>query len=97
MDFADAFFVDASTAADPDEPSEALSTQMFDVDGDGFDETRVTHTDAGVTIARDADADGVIETFTSFGRDGGYQSWEIFRTADGSSRWERTESGEIFD
>lgn len=71
--------------------------ESFDIDGDGYRESRVVHTEAGMTVARDRDEDGVIDTFTSIGREGHYESWEIFRAIDGSARWARTGSGEVFD
>lgn len=74
---------------------EAPSTSMFDLDGDGILETRVVHTAAGVTVASDGDADGVMDEFTAFQRDGDYQSWEIFRESEGSARWIETDSGRI--
>ena len=69
----------------------------FDIDGDGRCESWVMHTEAGMTVARDRDHDGVIDTFTSVGRGGHYESWEIFTAADGSARWNRTASGEVFE
>lgn len=70
--------------------------ESFDTDADGHVESWVMHTDAGLTVARDRDRDGVIDTFTSIGRGGHYESWEIFRAADGSTRWDRTGFGEVF-
>ena len=71
--------------------------ELFDIDGDSYFESRVSYTDAGMTVARDRDLDGVIDTFTTIGRGGHYQSWEIQRAADGSARWERTGEGEVFE
>ncbi|MGB6052657.1 MAG: DUF6802 family protein [Rhodococcus sp. (in: high G+C Gram-positive bacteria)] len=75
----------------------ANGVELFDVDGDSDFESRVSYTDAGMTVARDRDLDGVIDTFTTIGRGGHYQSWEILRAADGSARWEQTSEGEVFD
>lgn len=75
---------------------DVLDVDVFDVDGDGSYETRVSTTDAGVTVAEDRDVDGVMDTFTTFGRGGHYESWEIFRATDGTSRWELTASGDLF-
>ncbi|MDJ0394735.1 hypothetical protein QMK17_15525 [Rhodococcus sp. G-MC3] len=109
MDFGDAFFLDADPArpAGPADPSElvghgalatdAVSLDVFDVDADGYAETRVHYTEDGMTVAVDVDGDGVIDTFTAVGRGGHYDSWEIFRVADGTARWERTSSGDVFD
>lgn len=77
--------------------SETGSIETFDLDHDGYDETRVSHSEAGMTVARDRDGDGVIDTFTSIGRGGHYETWEIFRADDGTSRWEEMSSGETFD
>lgn len=73
------------------------TVEMFDVDGDGYEETRTSYTDAGMTVARDRDADGVMDTFTTVGRGGHYETWEIFRATDGVSRWEQTSSGDVFE
>lgn len=77
---------------------EAVTAQVseaFDLDRDGMFETRVLHTQEGVVVRTDLDGDGVTDTFTSFGRDGHYESWEIFREANGRGRWEMSESGEL--
>ncbi|WP_072804637.1 DUF6802 family protein [Rhodococcoides yunnanense] len=79
-----------------EEHSVAAVVELFDVDGDGLFETRVSTTDAGVTVATDRDADGVTDTFSSFGRGGHYESWAIFRAADGTARWEQSASEELF-
>lgn len=110
MDFGEAFFldtdsadgavedVDTSAATDHTVLSAAPgSVDFFDVDADGSDETRVSYTEDGMTVAVDEDGDGVIDTFTTVGRGGHYESWDIFRAADGTSRWERTSSGDAFD
>ena len=76
---------------DPGEPT--VSSDLFDLDGDGHYETTVRRTDAGMTVATDVDGDGVTDVFTAFGRDGQYRSWEIFREANGIGRGEMTESG----
>ncbi|WP_128646704.1 DUF6802 family protein [Rhodococcus sp. BS-15] len=73
----------------------AFSTDLFDLDGDGYYETTVRTTDAGITVATDLDGDGVTDKFTAFGRDGQYRTWEIFREANGIGRGEMTESGEL--
>ncbi|MEW2017605.1 DUF6802 family protein [Rhodococcus sp. NPDC076796] len=78
---------------DPGAPT--VSTDLFDLDGDGHYETTVRRTDAGMTVATDVDGDGVTDKFTAFGRDGQYRSWEIFREANGIGRGEMTESGEL--
>ncbi|MCZ4560795.1 hypothetical protein O4160_08065 [Rhodococcus sp. IEGM 1401] len=78
---------------DPGAPT--VSTDLFDLDGDGHYETTVRHTDAGMTVATDVDRDGVTDKFTAFGRDGQYRTWEIFREANGIGRGEMTESGEL--
>ncbi len=78
---------------DSGEPT--VSTDLFDLDGDGHFETTVRRTDAGMTVATDVDGDGVTDKFTSFGRDGQYRSWEISREANGIGRGEMTESGEL--
>ena len=99
MELSDALFPEA----DADPPAEDVSVgvegtfEMFDVDDDGYAETRVSHTEAGMTVARDRDADGVTDTFTSISRGGHYESWEIFRAADGTARWEQTSAGEVFE
>ncbi len=69
--------------------------ELFDVDHDGYLETRVSTTDDGVTVAADQDGDGVIDTFTSIGSGGRYETWDIFRASDGYARWERTASGDL--
>ncbi|MFY2787582.1 DUF6802 family protein [Rhodococcus sp. MALMAid1271] len=74
---------------------QAVSADLFDLDGDGHYETTVRTTDAGITVATDVDGDGVTDTFTAFGRDGQYRTWEIFREANGIGRSEMTESGEL--
>ncbi|OZF03712.1 hypothetical protein CH299_08290 [Rhodococcus sp. 14-2686-1-2] len=73
------------------------SVELFDLDDDGYEETRVSHTEAGLTVARDRDGDGVMDTFTSIQSGGRYQSWEISRADDGTARWEQTASGETFE
>ncbi|OZD08096.1 hypothetical protein CH275_05945 [Rhodococcus sp. 06-235-1A] len=73
----------------------AVSTDLFDLDGDGHYETAVRRTEAGITVATDVDGDGVTDKFTAFGRDGQYRTWEIFREANGIGRGEMTESGEL--
>lgn len=99
MEFGDALFFEA----DADPPAEEMTVgvagtfEMFDVDDDGYTETRVSYTEAGMTVARDRDVDGVTDTFTSISRGGHYESWEIFRAADGTARWEQTSTGEVFD
>nr|WP_296770009.1 DUF6802 family protein [Rhodococcus sp. (in: high G+C Gram-positive bacteria)] len=110
MDFGEAFFLDADSADGSVEDvdtsaatdhtvlsADPASVDVFDVDGDGFDETRVSYTEDGMTVAVDGDGDGVIDTFTAVGRGGHYESWEIFRSAEGTSRWECTSSGDAFD
>lgn len=71
--------------------------ELFDLDGDSYFEGRVSYTDAGMTVARDRDLDGVIDTFTTIGRGGHYETWEILRADDGSGRWHRTGDGEVFE
>lgn len=97
MELNDLFGVIEGDALDVPAVAGGNSLEMFDLDDDGYDETRVTHTDAGMTVARDRDADGVIDTFTSIGRGGHYESWEVFRAANGTARWERTSTGETFE
>lgn len=107
MEFTDAFFtVDSEGDADSPELSSSaqdmsgtggFDTEVFDADFDGRAECRVHHTDAGMTVARDRDEDGVIDSFTTIGRVGHYESWEIFRANDGSTRWNRTGEGEVFE
>lgn len=109
MDIVDALLFDTDSAdssnRDDDGVGQGLCTsgdplssiQMFDVDDDGQCETRVSRTDAGITVARDRDGDGVTDTFTSIRRGGDYETWEIFRAADGGGRWQRTDSGDVFD
>ena len=72
-----------------------VSTDWFDLDGDGRHETSVRTTEAGTTVGTDVDGDGVTDKFTAFGRDGHYRSWEIFREANGIGRGEMSESGEL--
>ncbi len=105
MDISEALFL-AVDHAEPDESAAAFGAlgqslgqgiEMFDTDDDGYAETRVSHTDAGMTVARDRDHDGVMDAFTSIGRGGRYESWEISRSVDGSARWETTSSGEVFE
>ena len=112
MDFSDVLFPssdmfpdeDAASPEGPDVDQHGLrpnvdggSFDMFDIDDDGYAETRVDHTEEGMTISTDQDVDGVIDTFTAVGRDGHYETWDIFRAADGAARWERTSSGDVFD
>ncbi len=101
MDLGDAFLGDALSGdvSSGENHADGMqdSVEMFDVDGDGYEETRTSHTDAGMTVARDRDADGVIDTFTTVGRGGHYETWEIFRAADGTSRWEETSAGDVFE
>jgi len=78
-------------------PSGVGSIELFDLDDDGYEETRVSHTEAGMTVARDRDGDGVMDTFTSIQSGGRYQSWEISRADDGTARWEQTSSGDAFE
>ncbi|SNT03232.1 DUF6802 family protein [Rhodococcoides kyotonense] len=94
MDIDDALLLDQEPHEDADRFAPGI--EMFDVDGNGVDETRVVHTDAGVTVATDRNEDGVMDTFTSVARDGHYETWEVFRVADGTSRWDRIDSGELF-
>jgi hypothetical protein len=94
MDFGDSFSADAESAHLPET---SRSVEMFDTDSDGYDETRVSYTDAGMTVAVDRDRDGVIDTFTSVGSGGHYESWEIFRASNGSARWDRTSAGDVFE
>lgn len=93
MDAVDGFLIPDSDFDHVDAPDSV----MYDLDGNGILETRVVHTDAGVTVASDGDADGVMDKFTAFERDGDYESWEIFRETEGSARWIETESGRIGD
>lgn len=99
MDFSDAFLdrLDAPEASALDDGVGRNGVELFDSDGDGYSEIRVSHTDAGMTVARDRDMDGVIDTFTSVGRGGHYETWEIFRAANGSASWQETSDGEVFD
>ncbi|AYJ47947.1 DUF6802 family protein [Rhodococcus sp. P1Y] len=94
-------FGDAWLGTDHEDDVDALdgspgSAEMFDVDHDGYEETRVSHTDEGMTVSRDRDEDGVIDTFTAIGRGGHYETWEIIRVANGLSRWEQTSAGDTF-
>lgn len=102
MDIDDAFLLgsDFDSEQDVDAPQHdpfGLGVEMFDLDGDGISETRVARTEAGVTVATDRDGDTVMDTFSAVARDGHYESWEVFRAADGTSQWKRTDSGELFE
>ena len=72
-----------------------VSPDLFDLDGDGHYETSVRHTGAGITVATDVDGDGVTDKFTAFDRDGHYESWEIFREANGFGQGRSSESGRL--
>lgn len=99
MELGDALLFGAAADAPVEELSAGVAGtyEMFDADDDGYSETRVSYTEAGMTVARDRDADGVMDTFTTVTRGGRYESWEIFRAADGTARWEQTSTGEVFE
>lgn len=93
----DGFSVDEVPDSESTDEFEAgsVAIDMFDLDADGRHETVLRRTDAGITVSTDLDGDGVIDRFTSFRSDGSYETWEIFREANGIGRAESTDSGEL--
>ncbi|MFD4182699.1 DUF6802 family protein [Rhodococcus sp. NPDC058514] len=79
----------------PDAGEMELHAPTADLDGDGILDTRTYSAGGAVYVASDLDEDGFADHVTAVERDGGYESWQAHRGADGAVRWARTDHGSL--
>ncbi|MFZ2528977.1 MAG: DUF6802 family protein [Rhodococcus sp. (in: high G+C Gram-positive bacteria)] len=66
-----------------------------DLDRDGTFDTVTWSTASALVVATDLDGDGDTDRLTAIADDGEFGVWEFHRELDGTSRWERVETGDL--